>query len=265
MNRVIGFLFFLWYVFSYFITTFFVVLSAAFFAVVVSRLNQEKALDAVWAIGRFWGRALYWLTFSPVTVVGEENIPKDQAVMVLSNHTASFDIMAGIGYYPIRVLFFSKKEIFNFPLFGDVMRFMKFISVDRENPKRAAAALLEAVRKIRKGNNILLYPEGTRNKKFGEILDFKPGLNIVARQANVPIVPIIIYGNDILKPRDKKYCIVPTPVTIEILPAIFPDHPFHPVHEGNGVEEEQVLNFFTELFREKTKGHYEKLREQKAV
>lgn len=259
-KRILAFFFWVWYFPMYSIITFFVVLSSAFFSVVMSKvMDEEKVLSIVWAIGRFWGRSLYWITFSPVNVLGAENVPKDQAVMVISNHTSSFDIMVGIGYYPMRVLFFSKKEIFNIPLFGEVMRFMKFISVDRDNPKRAASALLEGVRKIKKGHHLLLYPEGTRKKTFGEILDFKPGLNIIARQAGVPILPIVIEGNDTLKPPHKKFFVYPTHITIRILPAITSEHPFHPVHEGKGKEEEEILKFFTELFREQTKEYYKRL------
>lgn len=256
-KRILGFFFWVWYISLYSIITFFVVLSSGFFSVVMSKIiDEDKALSIVWAIGRFWGRSLYWITFSPVKVVGAENIPQDKASMVISNHTSSFDIMVGIGYYPIQVLFFSKKEIFDIPLFGEVMRFMKFISVDRNDPKKAASALLEGVRKIKKGYHLLLYPEGTRKKDFGQILDFKPGLNIIARQAGVPIVPIVIEGNDILKPPYKKFFVYPTNITIRILPAITSEHPFHPVHEGKGKEEDEILHFFTELFRENTRDFY---------
>lgn len=78
----------------------------------------------------------------------------------------------------------------------------------------------------------------------------------MARQAVVPIVPILISGNDILKPRDKKFFLQPTVITIKILPPIFPDHPFHPVHEGDTVEEKEILDFFTRLFREEVKTFY---------
>ncbi len=197
---------------------------------------------------------MVYLSFSRVTVTGHENIPPGEAVVIISNHQSMFDIFLGIGFYPMYFLFFSKKEVFKVPMIGRIMKQLGFIGVDRANPREAGKALLETVRKVKKGDSVLIYPEGTRSYNAETFLDFKPGTMIIARQSGAPILPVLIYGSSLVMPEAKKRFLWPHHIRIHILPAIRAENPLHPKFAaGDDKKEEEILvnlkNYMQSEFR----------------
>ena len=125
---------------------------------------------------------------------GEENIPQEGGAILAINHIGYFDFaIVGTGVLPKKryVRFMAKKEIFDNKLAGPLMRGMHHISVDRGN---GSASFVAALRALRKGEIIGIFPEGTISTSF-EIKGLKSGAVRLAMAAGVPVIPTIVWGS----------------------------------------------------------------------
>ena len=126
----------------------------------------------------------------PIKVYGKENIPKGGAVLVC-NHFRAIDcgFIARICDKDIKYL--AKKEIFKNKLFSKIVRSYGGIPIDRDNPDMKS--LLEAIKEIKKGNKLCIFPEGKRNVTgTSDLQEIKGGSVIFSVKAKCPIVPIMM-------------------------------------------------------------------------
>lgn len=164
-----------------------------------------------------WANGILKRTKSTFTLSGEENLPEGP-VLFISNHEGNFDIPVLIAHIPKPFGFISKAEVKKLPIIRDWMVEMNCVFLDRSNRRSAMNVLDDTVEKLREGHSILIFPEGTRSKGAG-VQPFKSGFAKIAQEADVPVVPIAIYGtSDIMEKNNNK--IRPSHVTIKILPAI---------------------------------------------
>jgi 1-acyl-sn-glycerol-3-phosphate acyltransferase len=129
------------------------------------------------------------------TVTGVENLPRSGGAVVAVNHTGYFDFtFAGLPAYRQhlgrKVRFMAKKEVFDSKITGPIMRSLRHIPVDRQS---GAASYEAAVRNLKDGELVGVYPEATISRSF-EIKEFKSGAARMAIEAGVPIVPHIVWG-----------------------------------------------------------------------
>jgi len=124
-------------------------------------------------------------------VVGKENIPKE-GVIIASNHISYLDPPIIGSVTPRRCNFMAKKRLFDVPVLGWLIKLAAF-PVDREKPR--PSTIKEAVKRIRNGHIVVVFPEGTRNET-GDLLEPKPGIGMVAVMSRAPIVPAYISGSD---------------------------------------------------------------------
>ncbi len=131
-----------------------------------------------------------------VKLIRAEKLPQEPCVIV-SNHRSDFDPMTMLAVLRHRKLaYISKKENFKIPLVGCYIYHAGFISIDRENSRRAVMALQTAADRMREtGVDIGIYPEGTRSKT-GKLLRFKTGAYLLAQKAHAPIVVMTTKGTE---------------------------------------------------------------------
>ena len=144
-----------------------------------------------------------WVTtFAGVEIVVERRGSLDpaQPYVFMANHASSLDIWAAFVAIPRRVRMIAKKQLGRIPLFGWVMRAGRFIFIDRSNAVAARRSIDEAGERIRKGDSVLIFPEGTRTRD-GALGLFKKGGFHLAVKAGVPIVPVALQGTRALMPR----------------------------------------------------------------
>ncbi len=125
---------------------------------------------------------------------GDENIPRKGGAILAINHVSYFDFaITGTAALPAGryVRFMAKKEIFAHKIAGPLMRGMHHINVDREN---GAASFVAALRALKSGEIIGIFPEGTISTSF-EIKGLKSGAVRLAMGAGVPVIPTIIWGS----------------------------------------------------------------------
>ena len=125
---------------------------------------------------------------------GAEHIPAQGGAILAINHIGYFDFaLAGTAALPAKryVRFMAKKEIFDNKIAGPLMRGMHHINVDRSN---GSASFVAALRALRSGEIVGIFPEGTISKSF-EIKDMKSGAVRLAMGSSGPIIPTIVWGS----------------------------------------------------------------------
>ena len=151
-------------------------------------------------------------------VVGAENIDKNQAYVIVINHMSMIDIMS---LYPIPLVFkwVSKREVYKIPLVGRLLFMHGDIVINRSSPKEAMRFVHEqGLKWLNKGASVSIFPEGTRSKD-GEIHNFKSGAFILAKEAGVPILPIVLDGTNTMV-RNGWLMNWRNKITIRVLPPV---------------------------------------------
>lgn len=161
-----------------------------------------------------WAKFLAFVSGIPVKVFGLENVPKNESVIFASNHQGAADILILLACLPVTFTFIIKKELFNVPIFGWYLKQAGYVSVDRGTGRGAMDMFADAVKKLKSGSNILVFPEGTRSHD-GRLQEFKRGSLLLAFKAKVRIVPVAISGSHNILPK-KSYLINQAPVKVQI-------------------------------------------------
>ncbi len=126
-----------------------------------------------------------------LTVIGKENIPKDQAVLYVSNHRSYFDIILSYSLCPGLTGYTAKSSIEKVPLLNVWMRRLYCLFMDRDDLKKSLKTVLQGIEYIKQGVSICIFPEGTRNKE-DKLLPFKEGSLKMAEKTGCPIIPMAI-------------------------------------------------------------------------
>jgi len=151
------------------------------------------------------------------TISGAENIPTSGGAVLMSNHLSYFDFAyAGLAVLPSKrlVRFMAKDDVFRHKISGPLMRGMHHIPVDRT---AGAASFHEAVNALRAGEIVGVFPEATISRSF-ELKAFKSGAVRMARAAQVPVLPMIIWGSQRVwtKGHPKRLGRTNVPITLSI-------------------------------------------------
>ncbi|HSO20945.1 MAG TPA: lysophospholipid acyltransferase family protein [Desulfosarcina sp.] len=171
--------------------------------------------DSLHLMARFWANSILWVSRVRITVSGTEKLDPTRSYIYMPNHQSNADIPLLLGRLPVQFRWLAKAELFKIPIFGRAMRGVGYISIDRSNRKSAFESLARAADTIRNGTSVLIFPEGTRSREGG-ILPFKKGGFVLAVDAGVPIVPIVIHGTRDIIPKGR-LMIRPAPVSMQIL------------------------------------------------
>lgn len=156
-----------------------------------------------------WAMSQVKLSGARVKVEGLENIPKDRAVLFVSNHQSNFDIALLMSFIDKPKGYISKIEMAKLPLLRSWMKNINCVFMDRSSLKKSAEAIIEGVKILKEGHSLVIFPEGTRSKD-NTMGEFKGGSFKLATKAKVPIIPVTINGsyklmeanNNKIKPAD---------------------------------------------------------------
>ncbi len=146
-------------------------------------------------VAKAWGRIILFITPAWVQRTGAEHIEPSQSYVVIANHQSTYDILLVYGYLPLDFKWVMKIELRKVPFVGFACEKMGHIYVDRRNRKAAIAAMRQAKDKLVGGNSVMFFPEGTRSSG-ATLLPFKKGAFRMARDLQLPILPVSISGAD---------------------------------------------------------------------
>jgi len=164
-----------------------------------------------WAL---WGGSM-WLRLSgcEVSVKGLENLDPRQTYVFTSNHRSYLDTATLFCHVGRRIGLLAKKELLKVPILGYGMGYVNVMAIDRSNRMRAIETVQAATARIRSGVSFGVFAEGTRARP-GQLLPFKKGAFYMARDAEVPVVPVAIKKTDELMGKGTG---VAKPGTIEMI------------------------------------------------
>jgi 1-acyl-sn-glycerol-3-phosphate acyltransferase len=160
----------------------------------------SKNGNGVHRIARVWGRSILWVGGIRMVTSGFNHDLQNRSYVFMSNHQSNFDIPVLFSALPVQFRWLAKAELFRIPIFGLSMRGAGYISIDRSNRKSAFYSLAKAAEAIRNGTSVMIFPEGTRSTD-GMLLPYKKGGFVMALDAGVPIVPVVITGTHAIMPK----------------------------------------------------------------
>lgn len=193
-------------------------LTAAFGTVAIVAAIFTKSGDMSHKVARLWARSVLKISGIDVTVTGITRIDHGRSAIIMANHQSNFDIPVLLAHLPMQFRWLAKAELFRIPVFGRAMRSCGYISIDRSDRESAFRSLSKAAAMVKSGTSVVVFPEGTRSID-GTIKPFKKGPFILAVDAGVPIVPIVINGTWTIMPKDR-LLIKSCRVTLDVLPPI---------------------------------------------
>ena len=171
---------------------------------------------------RLWSRLVMKTTLSPVKVTGMKNIsgadnykidnskPRVYAV----THASALDIPILYVYLPFQFRIIFKSELLAYPFVGWHLKRSGQVCINQQNPAASIGAIKSALRSLRGGMPLVIFPEGGRTRD-GQIQPFLPGAFFLAIKAQVDIVPVALAGTYELLPMDT-YHIRPRPLEMRV-------------------------------------------------
>jgi 1-acyl-sn-glycerol-3-phosphate acyltransferase len=158
------------------------------------------------------GRRLHWFSrtwswlimktiLSPVKVTGLDKIDTSRTHVYAVNHASAMDIPVLYVYLPFQFRIVFKKELLAYPVVGWQLKRSGQVCIDQQKPTNSFAAIRSAVKSLKAGMPLVIFPEGGRTPD-GEIKPFMPGALFLALKAQVDIVPVALVGTYELLPMD---------------------------------------------------------------
>lgn len=155
-----------------------------------------------------------------LTIHGRENLWSQRPCVFIYNHQSSADALIVFRVLERDFVGVAKKEIAATPIFGKAAKAMGTVFIDRASSSAsdARSSLEPAIDVLKKGQSIVIAPEGTRSYSY-KLGQFKKGAFHIALQAGVPIVPFVIHNSIEISPKGAKIY-RPANVEVEVLPPI---------------------------------------------
>ena len=154
-----------------------------------------------------------------IQVFGKENIPS-QACVILSNHQSTWEAFYMQWFFQ-PANFILKRELLWIPFFGWALFLMNPIAIKRSRPSSAIRYVLkQGAKRLNAGNNIVIYPEGTRVTD-NQLVEFKTSGAALALQANTPVLPVSHNSGDHW--QRSSFIMQPGTIKLRIGPIIEPE------------------------------------------
>ncbi|HEX4132813.1 MAG TPA: lysophospholipid acyltransferase family protein [Pirellulales bacterium] len=122
---------------------------------------------------------------------GRERVPAHGPVLVVSNHQSHFDPVLIASVCNRRLNFLARQTLFRFAPFGWLIKSLDAIPLDRDG--LGMAGLKETLRRLKRGEMVLVFPEGTRTRD-GNVGPLKPGFCALVHRTEAAVVPVAIDG-----------------------------------------------------------------------
>ena len=170
---------------------------------IISKFNKAHA-DMVQLRIVQWGlKCVAFISGVKLTVIGEENVPRDEPVLYIGNHRSFFDVVVTYARCPGLTGYIAKDGVNKVPIFRIWMKRLHCIFLKRDDMKEGLKVILKAIEYVKSGISICIFPEGTRNKDRNNptsLLPFKEGSFKIASKTGCKIVPMALIGTaDILE------------------------------------------------------------------
>lgn len=158
----------------------------------IGKFNQQAADISQLRIVQWAFRVILFISGTKVTVIGEENVPKNEPVLYIGNHRSYFDIIITYARCPRLTGYVAKDSMENIPLLSIWMKRLHCLFMNRDDVKEALKTILQGVDQIKNGISVCIFPEGTRNRTEELMLPFKEGSFKMAEKTGCAIIPMAL-------------------------------------------------------------------------
>ena len=148
-----------------------------------------------------WSKTIMKTIFSPLRVVGLEKIDFSKTHVYAVNHGSALDIPILYAYLPFQFRIVHKKELLSYPIVGWHLKRSGQVCVDQQHPARSIASIRSALKTLKGGMPLVIFPEGGRTPD-GRVQPFLAGAFFMAIKAQVDIVPVALVGTYELLPMN---------------------------------------------------------------
>ena len=192
--------------------TFFILIFLIFFflfgtilwgvAWIIEHFNKQAADLFCLRIVQFGFKTILLLAGVKVDVYGEENVPKDCAVLYVGNHRSYFDVVITYARCPRLTGYVAKDVLLKVPFLRVWMKKLYCLFLDRSDIKQGLKMILTGIEQIKNGISMCIFPEGTRSTSTLEtdMLPFKEGSLKMAEKTGCPIIPMaMVHTADIFE------------------------------------------------------------------
>jgi 1-acyl-sn-glycerol-3-phosphate acyltransferase len=191
--------------------------------------------------GKYWSKLMCYLAFITVEVKGKEQLNPNQSYIFAANHQSLYDIFLIYGWIGFSFKWIMKMEIRKMPFIGAACKSAGHIFIDRSNPMKALQSIEIAKKILTQGVSLAIFPEGSRTRT-GEMGKFKRGAFQIAKDVQLPIVPVSIHGGYKIMPVSRWY-----PISGKLTLTIHSPVSFSPIsHE----EELEMINSIQNTIKE---------------
>ena len=163
---------------------------------------------------KVWAKCFCWLMAVRVKVEGRENIDHDTSYVFVANHQGAYDIFSIYGYLKHNFRWMMRKGLRNFPLVGQACELAGHIMVDAHNTAALVKTMHDAEQRLQAGMSIVVFPEGRRTDD-GHMAQFKSGAFKLAKEFDLPVMPISIDGSYRVLPRTT-FNVTPGTITLKL-------------------------------------------------
>lgn len=187
-------------------------------------------------ISRLWMGIFLMLSGCSFRVTGKHHFEGLEPAIVICNHNSLIDVPVSTPFLPRANKTIAKKSFVYVPLFGWIYQSASVI-VDRKNDQSRRDSFDAMKRVLGKGLDMLIYPEGTRNKTSEPLKSFYDGAFKLAIDTKKPIVPVVLLNTKKILPAYPIMCLQTGKIQMDILAPI--------ATEGHTVQSLKQLAFDT--------------------
>ena len=170
-------------------------------------------------VSRVWMFIYLNLIGCPLRIRGKEHFKKGQNYVIVCNHNSLMDVPVSTPFMPRANKTIAKKSFAKIPIFGWIYQFGSVL-VDRKNDASRRKSIEDMKNILAIGLDMLIYPEGTRNRTGDPLKSFYDGAFRLATDTGKPILPAILFHTKKVLPPNKFFYLLPHRLEMHFLPAV---------------------------------------------
>lgn len=174
----------------------------------------EKSGKMQHRIAQAWARASVAISQCPITIIGGEHLKKHKVAVYACNHLSYMDTPVIFSSLPFQFRIVARHDLWKLPFIGWHLRRSGQVPVNVDNPGASISSLGSAVKTLRSGMPLFIFPEGGRTET-GHPNAFLNGPAFMAIRAQVPLVPMALIGTHELLPMHAGQ-FYPVPITLAV-------------------------------------------------
>ncbi len=191
---------------------------AFLWAIIVTMVRGKKGLSSIITGYKIFAKCWFFFIGIRMKVKGKEIRDTAEPCILVSNHGSNLDMMTAPHVIKTKVMALAKTELKKIPMLGYMFKAVS-VFVDRKDPESRKKSMLEMKEVLKKGIDIFMYPEGTRNRTKFPLKDFYDGAFKTAIELQKPIMPLIFLNLRKIAPMGS-FLMQPGTVTAEFFPQI---------------------------------------------